>query len=246
MRVNGEAVLLVDYEAELARLKAADQKLNKTSTLEDQKKQVLDSMIEQSLLVQAALDGGFKLDETELDARIGRLAEELGGEEALTAWQNENGYTVQSFRRALTRSIAAAWQRDKILAAVPKTAEQVHAVQIFVVDPDEAANIKSRLDSGAEFATLVEEYDPLTKGDLGWFPRGYLFKPEVEEAAFNLEPGQVSAVVKSDIGYHIIKVMERDPQRQLNSDAYLAVQRLTFSSWLEKQRSESQIETLIK
>ncbi len=44
-----------------------------------------------------------------------------------------------------------------------------------------------QLQAGADFATLAYRYDPLTGGDLGWFPRGVLTQPAVEEAAFSLQ-----------------------------------------------------------
>lgn len=67
--------------------------------------------------------------------------------------------------------------------------------------------------SGADFAALAREYSADTGsrdsgGDLGWFPRGRMVK-EFEDAAFSLQPGAVSRPVRSQFGYHIIKVEER-------------------------------------
>ncbi len=64
--------------------------------------------------------------------------------------------------------------------------------------------------------TLASEADPVTRGDLGWFPRGYLLQPEVEEAAFSLQPGEVSQVIKSAIGFHLVQVIEKDPARPVD------------------------------
>lgn len=68
---------------------------------------------------------------------------------------------------------------------------------------------------GADFAALARQYseDPGSKesgGELGWFPRGRMVK-EFEDAAFGLSPGQVSGPVKSQFGYHIIKLEGRRP-----------------------------------
>lgn len=72
--------------------------------------------------------------------------------------------------------------------------------------------------AGEDFTKLIKEYseDPdlaRTKGELTFGPRGPV-PPEFEAAAFSLEPGQVSGIVRSLIGFHIIKLMEKVPARQ--------------------------------
>ena len=71
-----------------------------------------------------------------------------------------------------------------------------------------------------EFAALV---DPVTHGDIGWFPRGYLPFKAIEQAAFALQAGQMSDVTQTDLGYHILKVIERG-QHPLSADALLVLQ----------------------
>jgi peptidyl-prolyl cis-trans isomerase SurA len=72
--------------------------------------------------------------------------------------------------------------------------------------------IRQKATEGEEFAALAKNYseDPSGEGggDLGWFSRGQMV-PEFEEAAFILQPGQISDVVKTQFGYHIIKITGR-------------------------------------
>jgi parvulin-like peptidyl-prolyl isomerase len=72
---------------------------------------------------------------------------------------------------------------------------------------------KLRKDSHADFEDLAKQYsqDPQAPrgGDLGWFPRKWVFDESFSRAAFALQVGQVSDVVQTDFGYHLIKVTDR-------------------------------------
>ena len=72
----------------------------------------------------------------------------------------------------------------------------------------------AQIKDGADFEELAKTHSlyigsAADGGDLGWFPRGVMVT-ELEDAAFALEPGQVSDVVATDYGYHIIKVLEKE------------------------------------
>ncbi|GAB5390407.1 MAG: hypothetical protein Alpg2KO_33750 [Alphaproteobacteria bacterium] len=77
---------------------------------------------------------------------------------------------------------------------------------------DEAAAqinaMKADIDGGADFAAIAKDNSDCPSGrdggELGEFPRGAMV-PEFEDAAFALQPGEVSAVVETDFGYHLIK-----------------------------------------
>ena len=81
--------------------------------------------------------------------------------------------------------------------------------------------------------------------DIGWFPRGYLTEPAIEEAAFNLQPGEVSPIIETRLGFHILKVTGRDPERMLEPEAYLALQAQALQRWLDDARAQSEIQVLI-
>jgi peptidyl-prolyl cis-trans isomerase C len=240
-KVNGLEISLAEYQSELAMYQAA----KGTELAPEDKKRVLDDLIDQALLAQAAQEKGFTVDEAMLQERIKQLTSELGGDQALQTWLTTYKYDEQSFHRALARSIGAAWMRDQIAAATPQTAEQVHARQILLYTAEQADQIYQQLQSGNDFGNLAQKYDPLTGGDLGWFPRGYLLDKKLEEAAFSLQPKQFSAVVESPAGFHILQVLERDPQHPLSLDARLALQTQSVVDWLAQRRSQSQIEIIV-
>jgi peptidyl-prolyl cis-trans isomerase C len=106
-----------------------------------------------------------------------------------------------------------------------KTPEMVKASHILIkVNPsasaeekkkakEKAEDILKKIKSGQDFAKLASEFsdDPGSKtkgGDLGFFAKGRMIKP-FEDAAFSLKPGEISGVVETQFGYHIIKVEEK-------------------------------------
>jgi peptidyl-prolyl cis-trans isomerase C len=241
LTVNGEGVTVVEFNAEVQRYLMSQTSLGKTVSDEEAVEAVKEDLTAQLLLAEAARENGFILDEQGLQARVDSLAATLGGVEVLSTWQSEHGYSEQAFRSALKRSAESAWMRDKILADVPSTAEQVHVQQILLYNQDTALSFLTQLNGGADFDELALRADPLTRGDLGWVPRGYLLEPKIEEAAFNLVPGTYSDVIATDVGFHIVRVLERDPQRPLSPDAYLSLQELALKNWVAERRQQANI-----
>jgi peptidyl-prolyl cis-trans isomerase C len=241
LTVNGEGVTVVEFNAEVQRYLTSQTNLGKTVSPEEAAEVVREDLTAQLLLAQAARADGFSLDETGLKARIESLAAQIGGAEALSKWQSEHGYNELAFQSALKRAAEAAWMRDKILAEVPSTAEQVHVQQILLYNQDTALSFLTQLNGGADFDELALRADPLTGGDLGWVPRGYLLEPKIEETAFNLTIGQYSDVIATDVGFHILRILARDPQRPLSPDAYLSLQELALKTWIQEQRQQAEV-----
>lgn len=244
--VNGEGITLVEYQAELDRYLAAAATTGKSAPggLEP-KTMILDQLVDEVLLSQSAYLSGFQLSDTDLETRIDQLAEQLGGTQALVGWLSSNGYSDAELRQSLRRSIAAAWMSDKIISEVPLETEQIHGRQILLTDEQTALAVKAQLDSGTDFTNLAYQFDPVAGGDLGWFPRGFLNVPEVESAAFTVETGKYTEIVKSTIGWHIILVIEKDLTHELSPDALLTLQHQAISQWLTERHAESTIEILI-
>jgi len=235
-RVNGEGILLAEYQAELKQAEAAG--------IQD-KQVVLSDLIDRTLLAQGAVKEGFQVTQEEVQARLDSLAEQMGGAQALDAWLQANGYDAATFYQAQERSMAAVWMRDRILSQTPKTAEQVHARQILLYKQEDAQNIFAQLQAGSNFENLAATVDPVMEGELGWFPRGYLPHKTLEDAIFSLQPGQTTPIIETPAGFHIVKLIERDPARPLEPDALQVLQAQALARWLDERRSESQIEALI-
>ena len=89
---------------------------------------------------------------------------------------------------------------------------EVHARHILVATEGEAKDIEAQLKNGADFATLAKQKskDPgaAEGGDLGYFTKDQMV-PEFAEAAFKLDKGQISEPVKTQFGWHIIKLEDK-------------------------------------
>jgi len=168
----------------------------------------------------------------------------LGSEQALQDWMARYHYSQESFQQALGRSVAAAWMRDHIAAGVPGSVEQVHARQILLYNSEEADGVLVQLRAGADFGDLAAQYDPITGGDLGWFPQGYLLDPKLDEAAFGLQPGEFSSVIQTAAGYHILQVLERVSQRPLEPSARKVLELRAIDDWMSQRRSQGEIQLL--
>ncbi len=238
--INGEYLTTVEFQAELERYKAAQTALGLSFTDEDANKAVLEDMIVQVLLSQAAREANFNLTESDLQLRIDALVTELGSVDALSQWQSAHGYDDTSFRIALKRSVEAAWMRDKIIADVPASVEQIHLRQILTYNQGNAQLALDQLNTGADFDELAALYDPITLGELGWVPQGYLLDAAADKAVFALQVGQYSTIIQTDAGFHIFKAIERT-EHPLSPDALLTVQEKALQTWIAEQRASSDI-----
>ena len=241
-RINGEQISLVFFESELARYQQTLITMELPLPAEDEMREtVINDLIDQVLLKQGAEAGGYIVSDEDYQSEVNDLINDLGAAEALDAWMSEQGYSAEQFEYAIRLSIAATWQKNQIADSVPEAVAQVHARQIFAYTSDGAARALASLNSGTDFDEVAWTYDPVSGGDLSWFPRGYLTVEAVEIAAFSLGVGEVSPIIESDLGYHIIKVLEIDEAHPLTSDARITLQRNALQEWVKISREQADI-----
>ncbi len=109
----------------------------------------------------------------------------------------------------------------------------------------QAEDLLAKAKGGADFAALATTFseDDSSKvkgGDLGFFPKGQMV-PEFDAAAFSLQPGQISDLVKSQFGYHIIKVVERKPATKRSLDEV----RAQIEDQLKTQRAQDEAQRTV-
>jgi parvulin-like peptidyl-prolyl isomerase len=244
--VNGEPLYLSLYEKELARYEQAQAQLGQTpgANGEDYRAEVLDTLIEQKLIAQAARQAGIVVTEAEVTAKLNELIGAAGDPQNFAAWMQANQWTEAEFRQALAAEMVTERLVAQVTADVPYAVEQVRARYIQVDDPVLAQSILDQIRAGGDIAALAVEHslDPTTApngGDLGFFARGSLLVPEVEAAAFALQVGQTSELlaVTSSSGqatYYIVQTIERDMQRALSAELRSNLLRERFEGWLQQ------------
>lgn len=185
--------------------------------------QTLDNLITEKLIMQEAEASNIEVTDADIDAEIALIKKNFGSDEEFDAALAQYNMTLDSLKKDtkvnLTIRKILEPKTDVTEAEIKEyfdanketlgTPEQIQASHILVATKEEADAILAELKQGADFATLAKEKstDPGSKdngGDLGFFGKGAMVA-EFEEAAFALKVNELSGVVQTEHGFHIIK-----------------------------------------
>ncbi|MFB1051108.1 peptidylprolyl isomerase [Paraliobacillus sp. JSM ZJ581] len=174
----------------------------------------------QQLVTEKILNDKYEVSDEEIDKQVETYKEQYGEQ-----WETileQSGYADEdAFRddlktqllqqKAITEDIKVT--DEEIEARYERMQQEVKASHILVGDEKTAKDIKSQLEDGGDFAKLAEEHSIDTQsaqngGDLGYFTAGDMV-PEFEAAAYDLEIEKISDPVKTQNGWHIIKVVDK-------------------------------------
>lgn len=170
----------------------------------------LDSIINQKLLYGEASKLNF-----DKDPDVQKQLEEARKEIIIKAYLRKE---IEDAVRVSDEDAKKYYEANKDKFKEP---EKVNISHILVENEAEAKDILSKLKGGADFAALAKEKSKDASkdrgGELGLIAKGQTV-PEFEQAAFALQPGQISDVIKTQFGYHIIKVTEKQPEKMMAYD----------------------------
>lgn len=222
-------------------LKAAQEDIGASipgMSAEQKKKYLVDYMLDLRLLARAAekqkLADGPDFARKLAYLRDRALMEALMAKEATTAVSDEK---LKKFYEEAVKGLPPE--------------EEAHARHILVPDEDAAKAVVTRLKAGEDFAKVSSEVskDPGAAkegGDLGWFTKERMVK-EFSDAAFALKPGELSAPVKSQFGWHVIKLEEKrnkpiPPLDEVKDELSRYLGQKAQQDMILKLRSEAKIE----
>ncbi|MFP7486166.1 peptidylprolyl isomerase [Priestia filamentosa] len=228
----------------------------------------VDTLITEKIIDKEAEKEDIKITAKQVNQELDDLKEQYGGEDTFNQTLEASGVSLSSLKEDIKKnkeieellrpSIKITEKEMKEYFNENKDsfaqAAQVKASHILVDDEKTAKEIKEKLDKGEDFATLAKKYSTDTAtsesgGELGYFEEGTM-TDEFDKKAFSMKKGEISDPVKTDYGYHIIKVEDvkgakqasyKDSKAQVKEAIFNEKLQTEYSTWLEKKKKEYDI-----
>lgn len=232
--VNGVNITGQELKERLAQGRAMDTEGFDVMNLAEKKMEitrVLDGMVLHEVGYQEAIKRKIVVTDEEVDMRAEDVKRRFSSEEEFEEAIASTWGTVHSWKEAIRKNLMVDKLEEMDMNGVEISDKEIEVYyeknkkginkdsikvsHILVKTEEEAREVVKEIEKKEDFADLAKKYsiDTYTKdkgGDLGWYSRGELL-PEAEEAAHSLSPGQISGPVKSQFGYHIIRLDEKKP-----------------------------------
>lgn len=234
------------------------------------KETLLSNIINETILLENAADLGVTASEDQVDLQIQYIKNNFESEEKYQEYLASQNITEEYVRNSIRKSLiidnlskevskSVSVPEEELRAtynAIKDSMYSVRASHILIEDLEEAKKILERVKAGEDFNKLAVEYsiDPSAKdnrGDLGYFGAGVMV-PEFEMAAFSLEPGEISNLVQTDYGYHIIKVEDKkvitfeEVRPQLEQQMLPQYKSKYLSTYFEELKEKTEIVTYME
>ncbi len=201
---------------------------------------VSNNLIMEKAILELASSYGVEISDERLNEEFDKIIQDNGGEVELKKILTEKyDWSVKEFRYRVYISLLAQEMEESLIEKI--SAKHLLVKTEFEASEEDVEKAKEKaqealdkINEGEDFDAVVKEYseDETTiesGGDLGYFARGVMI-PEFENVAFGLAPGQVSGLVKTDFGWHIIKMVDKKGEVKQ-----------VFMDWLEEQKDSMRI-----
>lgn len=254
--VNGEKISKDAYKAEMSfygSMLASRQNL---------KNSIVQMMVQDKLIADDMKANKIEISDKEVNDAFLNSVKQFGGQEQFDKMLDDYNMDVEKFKETVKKDLMYKKHREWFEKEHPVTEEEIKqyyednkdqfakrdASHILVADEKTAKEVKDKLDKGADFAALAKEYSKDTAnaangGELGTFSRGQMVK-EFEDAAFSLKEGEISGPVKTQFGYHIIKVNKIADSIEDNKEAITkALNDKKYSDYIKELNKKANVVT---
>jgi foldase protein PrsA len=275
--VVGTMLVMFGFSKDEVVAKVGDKSISKEdlyTTLVDQYGDAaLDTLIAEKIVELESDKKDLTVKDSEIEEELESIKESYGGEEAFNEALASSGASLDSVKKNVESFLLTEkLLKDRVSISDDQITEyfeankdsfaqeeQVQASHILVEDEETAKEVKSKLDDGGDFAELAKEYSTDTSnaeagGELGFFAKGEMVT-EFDDKAFAMKKGEISEPVKTEFGYHIIKVTDKkdakeavldDHKEEIKDILFDQALQTEYGTWLEEQKEEYQIENLLK
>lgn len=203
--------------------------LEKTKELKELKEKTLNTLIKESFIRYTLAKHKVLITQQDVDQEFVNSSAGKTKDQIESRIQDLYGWTSEEFKQELIKPYLEKQKLQKIIVFN----KEINKDQI-----KKAESILEELKQGADFIKLANKYseDPGNYqnqgGDLGWVVKGQMV-PEFEQAAFSLKSGQVSEIITTQFGFHIIKSEESQPNKI--HARHILIKPYDFNQWLDKE-----------
>lgn len=227
---------------------------------EELKEDILEMLIMERLISNEASKANIEVTDEEFQLVMNQYITMMGGEEVFNESLESSQITKEFLEESIRKDLLINKHREHFIQNTTVTEEEaeeyfeenkedlivIRASHILVKTEEEGKEVLERLNQGEDFAKLAEELSAdktsgLFGGDLGYFGKGSMIA-EFEEAAFALNPGETSELVKTEVGYHIIRLVDKkDTFESLKEDIINYLKEIKYYDKLQEIRETAKI-----
>lgn len=271
-KVDGDTITQEEYDKEFQVYKEVYERQLGEDALEKEgidgktigeslKESIIEILIMEKIIEVDSQKNDVDFTEEELQQYIIDYKESIGGEESYKQFLQSNNISEDYFLENMEKELLVEKHKKDYIGGVTVSEEQIksyyetnsedlieiNASHILLGSEEEALAVIKRLDSGENFADLAKaeslhSVSAVNGGSLGYFGKGMMI-PEFEEVAFKLDEGEISNIVKTEVGYHIIKVQDKKESfEELKDKTTTVIKEQSYYEYIQSLRDEASVD----